>query len=580
MDGAINVIAIALLCMSSVKLAVASEEMTANKGSITEDEFMLCFRQGVPIINRRIPALFVAEAIFRSQETTTDLDVSRALVLKNCTVFGRLERRDLPKEAPPSEKVGFTIECIDTDFSDEVDLRSTEFERKLKLTNCHFRKTALFDGSVFNGFVFDSCQFTERAAFIGCAFGEDDSPDELETSTFSSCNFHGPAVFDRASFDGDFWFEDLIFQRQAFFREAALHGAYFYGCSFEGPVYFDRATFERVSYVETVFNEDSFFDRMNSGQSGSIPQGDLFFQEVRFKGRVKFSGLRVDSLDFSYFFRKHKGPSEKSTARSYSATIFEKRASFARLVCRQADFNSVEFLGTSDFDGARFLESVDFTDAIFENDVTFFGAGFPRPPQDEGKILKGGLILDRSKFGKSLGLTWSEIGLRHNRGSSQTRLNTGDPRTWETLKRAFHQNSDLKSENEALYNEELLKMRIGSKWLAKLSARASWLFWGYGVRPIRLAGWIVIVYSVFTLIYWTQTRGMASAMARVRFAAYFSLRNSLTIFYGFERTLTPLFKGIALFQAVVAKIMFILLLQAISNVSPLLKELFGKFIPT
>jgi len=399
-----------------------------------------------------------------------------------------------------------------------------------------------FDHSIFNGLVFDSCQFTGRAAFIGCEFGEDNSPDEWETSTFSTCIFHDSAVFDSASFENEFLFDRLIFQKQAFFRSAALNDASFESCGFEGPTYFDQATLNKLSYYGTAFNQDSFFDRMNSRQSGKIPQGSLLFREVRFKGWAKFSGLKAASLRF--FFVGDQTPLQKSKARSYGASVFENRASFSGLVCGHADFNSTEFLGPCDFNGARFLESADFTDAVFGDNVTFFDAGFPEPSQDGAKKMNGGLILDRTTFGKSVGLTWSEIGLRHGKGFGQTSINTDDPRTWEALGRAFHQNSDLKSENEAIYHKELLKMRIDTKWPAKLLAYASWAFWGYGVRPIRLASWTLIVYSAFTLVYWTQTRAIGTAMLRVQFAAYFSLRNSLTIFYGFERALTPMFKAI------------------------------------
>jgi hypothetical protein len=107
-----------------------------------------------------------------------------------------------------------------------------------------------------------------------------------------------------------------------------------------------------------------------------------------------------------------------------------------------------------------------------------------------------------------------------------TRVNTVKPQTWTELASVFKRNSDLPGENEANYQKALLSISSEPELLKQALARLSWIFWGFGLRPVRLSFWLLIVYLVFSFVYWTQTGPIAvnaSLVERTRFACFLAL---------------------------------------------------------
>jgi hypothetical protein len=163
-------------------------------------------------------------------------------------------------------------------------------------------------------------------------------------------------------------------------------------------------------------------------------------------------------------------------------------------------------------------------------------------------------------------------------GPAVPKVMTSTSTTWYALEELFKASGNLKAQNEAYYQRRLLaytdvtqtdESAVGNFW--------SWAFWGYGVRPARLLAWILLVFAIFTFIYWRELPpAVTSRFAR---AAMFSLNNSWKWKYGFDNAQTPLFKAITLTQSIATKVLLICLLQALSNVSPVLNSIAGKFIP-
>ena len=210
--------------------------------------------------------------------------------------------------------------------------------------------------------------------------------------------------------------------------------------------------------------------------------------------------------------------------------------------------------------------------ATFREPVIFYETSFPQENNNSSRDPSFGLHMDYVRFMKPIQLEWTQIA-----GGT---LVTGDSNTWGALERTFKASGDLESQNQAFFQKRLLSKNsltdVASRW-----------FWGYGVRPFRLLFWILVVHLFFTWAYWTQTESLATGirvpiqaqLARIKFAFDFSRRTALSWSFGFRNSRSVTFKTLTLVNAMVIKLMVILFLISLSNVSPLLRELFGKLIP-
>ena len=132
--------------------------------------------------------------------------------------------------------------------------------------------------------------------------------------------------------------------------------------------------------------------------------------------------------------------------------------------------------------------------------------------------------------------------------------------------------------NENIWRESCWKM-ASYAWLPDLISPS-------GVMecvPEVMFGWMCALFALFTLVYWTQTRALASgrfklenAWIRLKFASAFSLRTTWEVRLWLPKLRTSAFKIITLVHSIGFKVLFILLLQAFANTSPLLNELVGK----
>src|SRR5205085_6412858 len=102
----------------------------------------------------------------------------------------------------------------------------------------------------------------------------------------------------------------------------------------------------------------------------------------------------------------------------------------------------------------------------------------------------------------------------------------------------------------------------------------------------RLTGLILILFSIFTGIYFTQTKSLGKGRGkikgwweRIKFASTFSALNSVRFNYGYQRSRTTAFKVLTLIQALGFKVLLFFLLKSFANVIPVLNELATKLLP-
>jgi hypothetical protein len=253
----------------------------------------------------------------------------------------------------------------------------------------------------------------------------------------------------------------------------------------------------------------------------------------------------------------------------------KQRAIFTRLNCNTADFREVEFNAYTDFSEAKFSNSVDYSRASFDAEVNFYRTEFPTINRTADQASRSGIALEETSLSRPLNLEWGQV---------DGKFNTSQIETFRRLENAFKQMGYLEGQNAAMYQRKLME-GIESKGWPKFANQLERFYWGYGVHPLRLIVWILIVYSLFTVVYWTQTKSLAAGQGRwheeldrLRFSLIFSLRTSWKVGYGYQNARSSIFKTLTLTQSILFKVMLLCLIKVLSNTSPLLNELIGKLV--
>ena len=605
-----------LMGLSSLE---AADTLSSPMQPISKQEFLSLFRNGKPIVNRAISARILIDALRWMQEAGTRSErLPRELRIEHSLIQGYVDFSRLfetPLEKLPLDlrqlceenyirsvrMIPIPIYILSTKFQDKTDFSKTVFQDRVDFDDATFQDEVNFDDVIFQGYVgFDHTTFQSKGWASFNAFFQD-------TTSFRNTSFQGDTSF-MAKFKKDVEFSDSNFLGKVFFMGAAFQDlASFSNIAFHGWVSFSLAKFKRnASFSDCIFHKDVYFNDVNFKESLSnfmIKKGRLDFICVNFEGRAYFENTKIYKLRFSPQKWSVEAEGQGVVLRiPGSPATFEKRAVFKKLQCFHANFSEAEFRDYVDFSGARFINSANFGNTTFEGEVNFFRTEFPLLSLLTSKSYKAsqnntdiwdilgeagqndvGLILDDVRFQKTFNLNWEQI---------KGKINTERTETWRVLEEAFKNSGNLKGQNEAMYQRRLLEAKesrersgICLMWKKFANAFFCW-FWGYGVRPLRLLGWVVILYLVMTSIYWTQTKPLSEYRSRrlgqwerLKFAFGFSIHTSWRFGYGYMHSRTLLFKFLTLFHAIIFKIMLVLLVISFSNISPLLREIFGKLLP-
>jgi uncharacterized protein YjbI with pentapeptide repeats len=470
-----------------------------------------------------------------------------------------------------------------SNFLGEVSFEgAVAFDDWFEASQAAFNKQARFDGVAFNRKAsFSGTSFRDAASFAHSRFnfGSTQLP---ESGAFEDTQFFGRADFSDTKFAGGVGFERAIFQKDAAFFEAGFERARFKDTFFAGKALFSGSTLtDTAIFQHTTFTGEAYLDRINAHAEARA--GDLVFTEAIMNGRLHFAGSRLHGISFA------QDHDVRLLQPSFPA-VFEKSVDLSALDCDAADFTGAVFRDYADFKGASFRRFASFEGVSFGGDVNFFETEFP--PAPPAPLAVGGdrlgLDLDGVRFEKRVDLDVDQL---LDGGSwlrpARPKLTTTDTATWATLEQAFKAAGDLHGRNEASYQRRLLAPssdRVDRE--GRLANQISRIFWGYGLRPWRLAAWILVLQALFAAIYWTQTGSLAEgrdpreAQAyRVRFAIAFARRTALSWGYGYENARTPAFKAIALGHSIGTKLLLLVLLRAMANQSPWLNDLLGRILP-
>ena len=253
----------------------------------------------------------------------------------------------------------------------------------------------VFDGTDFEGAVFDGSTSFERAEFGNATFrgATFNGPVSFRgarfhgDADFGSVTFEGTAAFKDAVFEGEAIFEypegaeeiperpeEATFKRWADFRDAVFDGeARFGGARFEGRVRFARALFKRnVWFTGATFARARNLGAVTVG--GKLDLDRAVFEApvhiVAAAGLVscegtQFRSLTTIDLDRGDIALKEAAFAEPSTITGSerdprSRVMSLERANVAHLSLADLDLRECSFLGVHNLDGLRFEGAMGF----------------------------------------------------------------------------------------------------------------------------------------------------------------------------------------------------------------------------
>lgn len=422
-------------------------------------------------------------------------------------------------------------------FTGPVEISRVTFDGRFECRTCTFKEPVQIDHSTFRNtfWIVDSTAdigFKNVVFERSCAFAGSQMTPQLE-----DVDFHGNADFTDVTMRGESAFFRVHFGGEAYFTRAHLRTLLFIDPTFGGLVSFQGATLTRIlAFYTATFPREAVFQDIAGG-----PRSRLRFSSTVFRGRAFFQHTKLNQLQFNE-------PAPFETLGGFSvirAVSFESRSLFRHLNVAELTCQQTEFRDYADFGDAIVRRAADFTDATFERDANFNGA-----------FLSENLSLDHTRFLGTQNLRWPQLEERVK--GEKTRA------TLSMLEDSFRQRGDLEGMNGAMFAGRRLDTRRSGRGMAEE------LFWGYGVRPLRVAGWMLLLFVLFTATYATQVGWRA--------AVQFSARTALHVDYGLKHAVTPIFKAMTVAESFGMKILAIFFLKALANTSPLLNDIFGRLV--
>ncbi len=378
-------------------------------------------------------------------------------------------------------------------------------------------------------------------------------------------------------------------------RETQYPDFHCYGSKFKGRVDFSGSSVAQFGLSGTEIGGDAgFHEFKTSGAlfdnvvfSGSADfehtrGDDLDFYGSLFKGRVSFLGAECGKVTFR---PRHLRP---------SSVPFEKTAVFDGLRCDSARFDGAEFHDDASLARAEFHKAVVFYRVRFLGDVNLRWAVLPPygstlPPKghsDPWRWAETGFVLHEVAFSKAVFANWDQLVEGHWWLSvGRPRLLRCDSGTWRSLEDGLGRSGNLDGQNGAKYQRRMVAYHDDPSE-DKAINWVEWAYWGYAVRPARLVGWFCVIVLVFAMVYFTQTRALAHRRGwpglweRVKFSVVFSARTALRLDYGYKNSTTRLFQALTLAESIAGKFILLCWLQAVVNLSPVLKTPWARSSPS
>jgi hypothetical protein len=291
------------------------------------------------------------------------------------------------------------------------------------------------------------------------------------------------------------------FTNSRFCSTADFSGAHFTKAAmvafseFEKGANFNKADFGSITtFDNVVFNGNAFFqDASFLGQSmmNDIEfRGEAFFRDASFSGDVNMRGSNF--LSRGYF----DGAAFMKEA-NFDYVVFDKYTGFENAEFKgDASFNSTLFVknkttgGLARFTDAHFIEDADFYNATFFNKTSFVRTYFDKTVGFEDAEFKEGVSFNDSRF-SHMRIGWDAL---------DGQLAYDGP-TYLAMIKNFKDMEQFEDADDCYYvyrSESQSRKGIGLSWIYDFMA---WITCGYGVQPMWIVGWVIIMISFFTILY-------------------------------------------------------------------------------
>jgi hypothetical protein len=475
-----------------------------------------------------------------------------------------------------------------TTFGADVSAVGTVFKTGTEVLGTNFKSTAKFWRAKFVGNVEFIGTMGRKSVFDGNA--------DFRESVFSRhVSFLGSVFMKRMDF------RNAQFASVVSFGDAKLAAAGvvsqfsgpFYGTDFGGFANFRNAHFARLRFLRSFFHDGADF----RGASGNRLQ----LHGVTVSGRLGFDDARsIKELEFDSF----------GGSMILNGEAVFRRAAFDKLTAVRTAFKS-----TVDFQGTEIRSSLTLRIVSFDGDLHFEDAKLPgsvrksadKSDDDENPqinvndiTLNKGLYIDANQF--LVKAPWwalwrenmprlyaNETTKESDDSSNEPKQARDDRRVWRELMRAFDLAKNVELKNYAEYKLRVLEessVEAREAPAVKMASVASRWFWGYGLRPVRVLFWLVVVVLAFAGIYWTQLPNtgpgrvpVVGSLGRASYAFVFSVRTAWELTYGYNNSANFVFRAITTAESIIAKLLLACFAYALTQTSPLLSELTKKLLP-
>jgi hypothetical protein len=386
-------------------------------------------------------------------------------------------------------------------------------------------------------------------------------------------------IAEQASFKQYVWISEINFTEDvSFFSAKFWKGADFEKDSFSSTLNCSFADDSNsvLRLIRCGFVKDAVFDHLNNDKErGTLRIGDSYF-ESSFYGE----SMKLDTLALGRYWigdtKYCSGPNR-----------FADTATFYNLDAVDADISEVVFSKYADLGDMHCKNSINFANTAFEDDANFDGTFFPQ----SGKFNSSGACFAHTRFSKPPQISCSQLCDARPWWapwqSDTINISPNESSTWRMWEDNFHHADDVAAENEMEYFRGLAEYadpqaQLWPHW-NNIFER---YFWGYGVRPLRIGGWMLVAYTIFTCLYWWTIRkedvvsrpNESQQIAKLRYAMDFSRRTAFLPLYGLSHSITPVLKIVTAFQWVLFLALSVAILDSLSRVSPLFHTILGKVL--
>ena len=393
---------------------------------------------------------------------------------------------------------------------DKVEEFSKAFRQKLEAENYNFRgvwfpESTRFHDDITGEADFRSAVFSSDVHFVMTTFkdyADFNSAIFQGKVEFISTTFSGPVTFVSAKFYGETYYNSAVFEQEAQFESAIFRGyAGFSSARFNGEALFPGVVFGgEVDFAQAVFNEKAAFVSISFHK-----RAQLF---ATYDGEVNFGvSTFLDLADFA-------------------SASFRKNAAFQFVTFQgRVNFDSASFSGRVDFSSSQFNKIADFSSTSFESSVLFSGEN-GTPPFDDNLNLTFAysrvdkperfdfhtlalrpywfVNVDPRRF-SFINVEWpalqSRNGLKKEISSAK-----GDERLFAITCRQLAVNAEENHRytEASRFRYWAMDVKRREDWKGAAFWRLDWWYWlasGYGERVWRALAGLLVLWSLFALLY-------------------------------------------------------------------------------